>query len=85
MAPFLYLARDWGLSAQVILVRFVSMLIASLAVPLVSLIGRIVLHDAKAALGCAALVAAMRGFALDVARVGNEWGLCSSALSYCGG
>jgi 4-amino-4-deoxy-L-arabinose transferase-like glycosyltransferase len=50
----------------------VSVLIASLAVPLVFVIARIVLCDAKAAVGCAALVAVMPGFALDVARAGND-------------
>ncbi|HYA16842.1 MAG TPA: hypothetical protein VEF06_05220, partial [Bryobacteraceae bacterium] len=35
MAPFLLAAQSWSLAAQVMLLRFVSLLIASLAIPLV--------------------------------------------------
>jgi hypothetical protein len=53
-------------------VRLASVLMASLTVPLVFFVAReLSAHDAIAT-GCAAVVAVMPGFALDVARVGND-------------
>jgi 4-amino-4-deoxy-L-arabinose transferase-like glycosyltransferase len=72
MAPALWLCRGCSLLGQVLALRFFSSLVASFAVPLVFLIGLEVWDDGRAALGCAAIVAAMPGLALDVARVGND-------------
>jgi len=72
MAPVAGMLRGAGLAAQVTTIRWLSVLIASLTIPLVFRIGREVFADDRMALGCAALVAVMPGFALDVARVGND-------------
>ena len=67
-------ARLFGassLAVQVMTLRWLSVLLASLAIPLVFAVGRLVL-DEPLALGCAAIVALMPGVALDVARVGND-------------
>jgi hypothetical protein len=72
LAPVMLAAQNWSLSGQVMLLRFISLLIASLAIPLTFQIALEVLKDERAALGCAALLAAMPEFILDVARVGNE-------------
>ena len=74
MAPALRVCRGLGagLAGQVLLLRFLSALLASLVVPLVFLVGRQVWGDSRIALGCAAIVALMPGLALDVARVGND-------------
>jgi 4-amino-4-deoxy-L-arabinose transferase-like glycosyltransferase len=71
-APVVWLMRGRGLVAQVMAVRWLSVLLASLIVPLVYCIGRELFGDARPALGCAALVTVMPGFASAVARVGNE-------------
>jgi len=74
MAPALWLCQRWGagLAGQVLALRILSSLLASLAVPLVFLVGREVWGDGRAARGAAAIVALMPGLALDVARVGND-------------
>jgi 4-amino-4-deoxy-L-arabinose transferase-like glycosyltransferase len=74
MAPALLVCRSLGasLAAQVLALRFLSSLLASLVIPLVFLIGRQVWGADSVALGCAAIVAVMPGLALDVARVGND-------------
>ena len=74
MAPALWLFRALGagLTGQVLALRILSSLIASLIVPLVFLVGRQVWDDENAALGSAAIAAVMPGLALDVARVGND-------------
>ncbi len=74
MTPLLALLRGLGagLMAQVLALRVASSLIASLALPLVFLIGREVWGESRVALGAAAIVAVMPGMALDVARVGND-------------
>ena len=74
MAPALWICRasGAGLLGQVLALRFLGSLVASLVVPLVFLLGLEVWGDGRAALGCAAIVAAMPGLALDVARVGND-------------
>lgn len=72
MAPALKLASRWSLPAQVMLLRWLAVLIASLTVPLVYGIGKTVLDRESLALGCAAIVTVMPGFALDVARVSND-------------
>ncbi len=72
MAPALKLAGGADLGTQVMVLRWLSCLLASLAIPLVFLTGRAVFRDDLLAVGCAAVAAAMPGFALDVARVGND-------------
>jgi len=72
MSPVLRLAGDASLGDRVLLLRLLSSLIASLAIPLVFLIGGTVLGDDAIAAGCAAVAAAMPEFAIDIARVGNE-------------
>jgi 4-amino-4-deoxy-L-arabinose transferase-like glycosyltransferase len=72
MAPVLRLAGHSSLPAQVLALRCVSSLIASLVVPLVFRLGMLVFARAPLAIGSAAVVALMPGMALDVARVGND-------------
>lgn len=72
MAPVLWLGRGAGLAWQVMALRWMGSLIASLAVPLVFRLGELVFGDEGLALGSAAVVALMPGMALDVARVGND-------------
>jgi len=72
MVPLLGVLRGAGLLAQVMALRWAGVAIASLTIPLVFAIGREVLGDDRVAAGCAAVVALMPGFAIDVARVGND-------------
>ena len=74
MAPALSIGRSLGLrlAGEVLLLRILSSVVASLIVPLVFLLAREVWGDRRPALGCAAIVAVMPGLALDVARVGND-------------
>jgi 4-amino-4-deoxy-L-arabinose transferase-like glycosyltransferase len=74
MTPLLAVCRALGagLAGEVVALRAWSSLVASLAVPLVFLLGREVWGDSRAALGSAAIVAVMPGLAIDVARVGND-------------
>ncbi len=72
MAPVLRLASGWTLASQVMLIRWLSALIASLAIPLVFQAAWLVFGDDKTALATTAVVAVMPGFAMDVARVGND-------------
>lgn len=72
MAPLLRICSGCGLPTQVLVLRWAAALMASLAIPLVFALAREVLADARLALGCAAVVAVMPGFAFDVARVGND-------------
>ena len=72
MAPVLRILAGARLVWQVLLLRWVGSLIASLAVTLVFRLGQLVFADARMALGSAAVVALMPGMALDVARVGND-------------
>jgi len=71
-APLVWLMRGRGLLTQVMAVRLFSALLASLVVPLVYRIGRELFEEERMALGCAAVVAVMPGFAGAVARVGND-------------
>jgi hypothetical protein len=72
VAPWLWLMRGRTLAAQVLAIRWLSALLASLVAPLVYAIGRELFEDRWMALGCAAVVAVMPGFASAVARVGND-------------
>jgi hypothetical protein len=72
LAPVMRVMGHSGLGAQVLALRWLSIVIASSIIPLVFGIGRRALGDDRIALCCAAGVAAMPGLAVDVARVGNE-------------
>ena len=72
MVPVLRAAKGAGLADQVLWLRLASALIASLTILLVFPIGRLVFRSDSIALGCAAVVAVMPEFAIDVARVSNE-------------
>jgi len=72
MAPFAFLLRGAPLADQVLVLRWLSAIVASLAIPLVFAIGREAFDDDTLALAAAAVVALMPGFAIDVARVGND-------------
>jgi 4-amino-4-deoxy-L-arabinose transferase-like glycosyltransferase len=72
MAPCLWLMRGCSLPAQVLALRWWSALLASLVAPLVFAIARELFADRRMALGSAAVVAVMPGFAWAVARVGND-------------
>ena len=72
MTPVVWVLSGAGLLAQVMAVRWLGVVLASLAVPLTFAIARAVLRREAAALGCAAVVALMPGFATNVARVSNE-------------
>jgi len=72
MAPVLRLMSSRTLAAQAMTLRWLASLIASLAIPLIFLVGREVFRDDAMALGCAAVAAAMPEFAIDLARAGNE-------------
>jgi hypothetical protein len=72
MAPILRLLTSRSLAAQVMIVRWCSILIASLAIPILFQIAQLIFRDNRIAVCCAAAAAVMPGFAIDVARVGNE-------------
>ena len=72
MAPLMRLAGGLTLAGQVLELRWIGSLIASLTVPLVFQLAWLVFADRGAALGSAAVVALMPGMALDLARVGND-------------
>ena len=72
MTPVLRLMGGRSLAAQVMALRWLGSLIASLAIPLIFLIGRETFRDDGMALGCAAVAAVMPELAIDFARVGNE-------------
>jgi hypothetical protein len=79
MAPVLWILQTAALPTQVLVLRWLAVAIASVTIPLVFLIAREVFVEDAVALGCAAIVALMPGFAIDVARVGNE---CLSVVLY---
>jgi hypothetical protein len=72
MAPVLYALKGCSLLVQVMLLRWIGIVIASLAVPLTFGIALTVTQREFAALGCSAVVAVMPGFATNVARISNE-------------
>jgi len=72
MTPVARLLDGRGLAVQVMAIRWLSVLLASLAIPLVYLMVRAVFADIQVALGCAAVAALMPEWALDVARVVND-------------
>jgi hypothetical protein len=72
MAPILYILKNASLLTQVMVLRWAGVLIASFAVPITFAIGSAVARSDSFALGCAAVVAVMPGFAGNAARVSNE-------------
>ena len=72
MTPVLWAASGAQLATQVLLLRWFGIAVVSLAVPLGFLIGRRIFGEDAPALGCAAIIAAMPGFAINIARVSNE-------------
>jgi hypothetical protein len=72
MSPILSAVRNAHISTQALMLRWYSMAILSLVIPLTFLTARAAFgHDAPA-LGCAAVLAAMPGFLIGIARVSNE-------------
>jgi hypothetical protein len=72
MAPALYALKGCGMLAQVMWLRWIGVVIASLAVPLTFSIAVTVTQRETVALGCSAVIAVMPEFATNLARVGNE-------------
>jgi hypothetical protein len=72
MAPVLSILRNSHLLVQLTVLRWIAILIASFAVPLTFAICLEGFGSDALALGCAAVVAVMPGFASNAARVSNE-------------
>ncbi len=72
MTPVLLSASHAHLSTQVLLLRWFSVLMLSLVIPLTFLTARCVFRHDGTALACAAIFAAMPGFLIGIARVSNE-------------
>lgn len=72
LAPVLVVLRGVSLPTQVLVLRCVSALLSSITIPLVYAASRRIFGSVSLALACAAVVALMPGFAIDVARVGND-------------
>ena len=68
----LRLMGSTSLAARVTCLRYVSVIIASLIVPLVFLLARLVLVNEVEALGLATLITAMPELFIDISRVGND-------------
>jgi hypothetical protein len=81
VTPPLWLARNCTLSTQVLLLRWLSIAIASFLIPLLFLVGRAVFGDDYLALGCAAVVALLPQLAVSMARCSNE---CLAVVLYTG-
>jgi len=86
MAPLMSLLGGAGLARQLLAVRWFGALLGSLAIPLTFCIARDLLRSDRLALGCAAVVAAMPGFALVVGHAGNDCLAIAlfSVLIWCG-
>jgi hypothetical protein len=72
MAPVLYLMKGCSLLAQVMVLRWIGVVLASLALPLAFSIALAVTQSEPVALGCSAVIAVMPEFATNLARVSNE-------------
>jgi len=71
-APLSLATSNLDLGTQVLWLRWLSVMIASIVVPFSFLVGRSVFRSDSIALGCTAVIATMPEFMIDVARVGNE-------------
>jgi 4-amino-4-deoxy-L-arabinose transferase-like glycosyltransferase len=72
MAPLMLLLAGARISTQLVAMRWFGALVGSFAIPLAFLIARQMLGSARMALGCAAVLALMPGFALVVGHAGND-------------
>lgn len=72
LAPVQLAAGDAALPTRVLLMRLVSLLIVSLVIPLGYAVVRLATRSETLSIGAAALVAAMPGFGMTAARVGND-------------
>ena len=72
MAPLVWVLKGSGLVAQVLVLRWVGVFIASGAVLFTFAICRTITHCESLALGSAAVVAIMPQFAINAARISNE-------------
>jgi 4-amino-4-deoxy-L-arabinose transferase-like glycosyltransferase len=72
MAVPLSLASGWSLAARVLLVRILSVLLASLFVPIAYTAARRLFADDAQPLGIVAVIACMPELMIDISRVGNE-------------
>lgn len=72
MAPLMRLLGGAGIARQLLAVRWFGALLASFTIPLTFRIARELLGDDRLAVGCAAVVAAMPGFALVAGHSGND-------------
>jgi hypothetical protein len=72
MAPVLFLLKGSSLLAQALVLRCISLVIASAAIPGAFAVSLAVAPRKSVALGCAALISVMPEFATNVARISNE-------------
>jgi hypothetical protein len=72
LAPVQLAAGGASLPARVLLMRLVSLLLASLAIPIGFAAARVVLGSEGLAVAAMALVAAVPGFLMSAARIGND-------------
>ena len=72
MAPLMVLLGGGAMARQLLAVRWLGAVLASFAIPFTWRIAREVLCEERLALGCAAIVAVMPGFALTAAHAGND-------------
>ncbi len=68
----LRMVRGLSLPCRLMLMRSLSVILASLAIPAAFLVARSVLRSHEAALGIASLMALLPGLMVDVCRVGND-------------
>lgn len=71
-APVLLLLKSAGLLAQVMILRWIGVCLASFAIPLAFAVGLEATQSELAAFGCAAVIAVMPEFATNLARFSNE-------------
>jgi 4-amino-4-deoxy-L-arabinose transferase-like glycosyltransferase len=72
LAPALRLASNMALPARVMFLRLLSMLLASISIPLAFFAAERVFGDRRIAVGITALIAVMPELMVDVCRVGND-------------
>ncbi len=72
LSPPYLIARGWSLAARIWWLRFIGLLIASVAVPLVYLLARRITGSESQAVATAAVAVSMPGLLLNAGRVSNE-------------
>ena len=65
-------AQSLSLTARVLLIRLLSVAMASLAIPLTFLAASLLFPAGRISIGCTAVIAVMPGFLFDTCRVGND-------------